>query len=94
MKNFKFLSCASVGTSKTDVVFTFSTVASKVGSRGGGGGMPPTQVLADQLTLSQPRGAHYSHPLLCAPGFPDLTIALTSSGILLNLLQYEIQLGM
>ena len=41
MKNFKFLSCASVGTSKTDVVFTFSTVASKVGLRGGGHALNP-----------------------------------------------------
>ena len=29
----------------------------------------PPHFLADQLTLSQARGAHYPHPVLCAP--PD-----------------------
>ena len=36
--------------------------------RGGGGHVPPHS-LADQLTLSQPGGAHYPHTVLCAP--PD-----------------------
>ena len=34
--------------------------------RGGGGHVPPHS-LADQLTLSQPGGAHYPHPVVCAP---------------------------
>ena len=38
-----------------------------VASGGAGGGMCPPHFLADQLTLSQPGGAHYHHPLLCAP---------------------------
>ena len=33
------------------------------------GGHVPPHFLADQLTLSQPGGAHYPHPVLCAP--PD-----------------------
>ena len=36
---------------------------------GGPGGHVPPHFLADQLTLSQPGGAHYLHPVLCAP--PD-----------------------
>ena len=36
---------------------------------GGPGGHVPPQFLADQLTLSQPGGAHYPHPVLQAP--PD-----------------------
>ena len=36
---------------------------------GGLGGLKPPQFLADQLTLSQPGGAHYPHPVLQAP--PD-----------------------
>ena len=39
------------------------------GGRQGGGLRPPPQFLADQLTLSRPRGAHYPHPVLLAP--PD-----------------------
>ena len=36
--------------------------------------------LADQLTLSQPGGAHYPHPVLCAPPrFSDLATALLSN---------------
>ena len=31
------------------------------------GGQPPPQILADQLTLSQPGGTHYPHPVLLAP---------------------------
>ena len=44
---------------------------SKAGpSPGGGlGGLQPPQFLADQLTLSQPGGVHYPHPVLQAP--PD-----------------------
>ena len=34
---------------------------------GGPGGHVPLHFLADQLTLSQPRGAHYPHPVLRAP---------------------------
>ena len=47
-------------------------------SQGGWGGFspPPPQFLADQLTLSQPEGAHYPHPVLQAPGFSDLATAL------------------
>ena len=33
------------------------------------GGRTPPQFLVDQLTLSQPGGAHYPHPVLLAP--PD-----------------------
>jgi hypothetical protein len=36
---------------------------------GGPGGHVPSHFLADQLTLSQPGGAHYPHTVLCAP--PD-----------------------
>ena len=36
---------------------------------GGLGGLQPPQFLADQLTLSQPGGTHYPHPVLPAP--PD-----------------------
>ena len=36
---------------------------------GAGGASAPPQILADQLTLSQPGGAHYPHPVLQAP--PD-----------------------
>ena len=36
---------------------------------GGGGGTCPSQVLADQLTLSRPGGTHYPYPVLPAP--PD-----------------------
>ena len=48
---------------------------SKAGGRGGGE-MPPTHFLADQLTLSQLEGAHYPHPVLHAPRFSDLATAL------------------
>ena len=36
------------------------------------------QILADQLTLSQPRGADYAHQIMLAPGpgFSDLSTAL------------------
>ena len=43
-----------------------SQACSKVGGRGGS---RPPQILADQLTLSQPGGTHYPHPVLPAP--PD-----------------------
>ena len=44
-----------------------------VASGGGPGGHVPTQFLADQLTLSQPAGAHYPHPVLRAlPDFQTL----------------------
>ena len=39
---------------------------------GGRGGPVPPHFLADQLTLSQPGGAHYPHPVLRAP--PDFQI--------------------
>ena len=40
---------------------------------GGPGGPVPPQFLADQLTLSQPGGAHYPHLVLCAlPDFQTL----------------------
>ena len=35
----------------------------------GPGGLVPPRFLSDQLTLSQPGGAHYPHPVLLAP--PD-----------------------
>jgi hypothetical protein len=38
--------------------------------------MPP-QFLAEQLTLSQPGGADYTHHSTCPPGFSDLATALT-----------------
>ena len=34
---------------------------------GGPGGLVPPHFLSDQLTLSQPGGAHYPHPVLRAP---------------------------
>ena len=40
------------------------------------GRMPP-QILADQLTLSQPVGTDYAHLITtCTPGFSDLSTAL------------------
>ena len=42
---------------------------------GGAGGSP--QILADQLTLSQPGGTEYAHHITTAtPGFSDLPTAL------------------
>ena len=38
---------------------------------GPGGHVPPPHFLKDQLTLSQPGGAHYPHPVLCAPRIFD-----------------------
>ena len=49
------------------------------GAEGAGGtkGAMPSQILADQLTLSQPRGAYYAHRITtCPPGFSDLPTAL------------------
>ena len=41
------------------------------------GGHVSPHFLADQLTLSQPGGAHYPHQVLCAPPrFSDLATAL------------------
>ena len=39
---------------------------------------PPPHILADQLTLSQPRGADYAHQIVCTgtPGFSDFPTAL------------------
>ena len=46
------------------------TCGRPVASEGGGaGGARAPHFLADQLTLSQPGGAHYPHPVLRAP--PD-----------------------
>ena len=46
-----------------------------VGARGGG-----TQILADQLNLSQPGGEDYAHQIITGtPGFSDLPTALPSS---------------
>ena len=43
---------------------------------GAGGAMTP-QILADQLTLSQPGGADYAHLIYTGiPGFSDLPTAL------------------
>ena len=40
---------------------------------GPGGHVPPPHFLADQLTLSQPGGAHYPHPVVRAtPDFQTL----------------------
>ena len=45
--------------------------------RGQGGQLPP-QILADQLTLSQPGGADYAHhSTTCPPGFLTLAASLT-----------------
>ena len=49
--------------------------------RGGRGACAPPHFLADQLTLSQPGGAHYPHPLLLAPGG---ALALTVFGRSVN----------
>ena len=39
-----------------------------------------TNFLSDQLTLSQPGGAHYAHHFTkCSPGFLDLATALSLS---------------
>ena len=44
--------------------------------RGQGGQLPP-QILADQLTLSQPGGADYAHhSTTCPPGFLTLAASL------------------
>jgi hypothetical protein len=46
----------------------------------GQGGQLPPQILADQLTLSQPGGADYAHhSTTCPPGF--LTLAASLEGI-------------
>ena len=37
------------------------------------------QILADQLTLSQQRGADYAHQIILAPGFSDLPMGLLVS---------------
>ena len=48
----------------------------------GGGHVPPPHFSADQLTLSQPGGAHYTHHITtCHPGFSDLATALHLSWI-------------
>ena len=46
---------------------------------GAGGAMPwHPQILADQLTLSQPGGTKYAHLITTGtPGFSDLPTALT-----------------
>ena len=43
------------------------TTYSGLSQAGGSEGHVPPQFLADQLTLSQPGGAHYPHPVLHAP---------------------------
>jgi hypothetical protein len=57
------------------------TVCRAVGPRktGGGGIMPPSQIWADQSTLSQTGGADYGHHITTSPpppGFLDLPTAL------------------
>ena len=47
-----------------------------VASGGAGGVTRPPHFLTDQLTLSQPGEAHYTHPVLCSPVFSDLATAL------------------
>ena len=43
----------------------------------GQGGQLPPQILADQLTLSQPGGADYAHhSTTCPPGFLTLAASL------------------
>ena len=49
-----------------NVIFDMPTGMCQGGRQGG---QLPPQILADQLTLSRPGGAHYPHPLLPAP--PD-----------------------
>ena len=47
--------------------------------RGEGGNAPPTYILVDQLTISQPEWAGYAHQInTCPPpsGFSDLPTAL------------------
>ena len=45
---------------------------------GGAGGAMAPQILADQLTLSQPGGTKYAHLITTGtPGFSDLPTALT-----------------
>ena len=46
-----------------------SLIMTGLSQAGGPGGHVPPHFLADQLTLSQPGGAHYPRPVLCAP--PD-----------------------
>ena len=48
-----------------------------------GGQPPPPQILADQLTLCQPGGTHYSHPVLPAP--PDFWPLLHACAYIQNL---------
>ena len=51
-------------------IFQLTSGPSQVG---GPGGPVPPHFLADQLTLSQPGGAHYPHPVLRAtPDFQTL----------------------
>ena len=51
----------------------FHVVQAQARRQGGLGGLQPPQFLADQLTLSQPGGAHYPHLVLRAPpGFQTL----------------------
>ena len=58
-------------------------------SQVGGWGVPPTQFLADQLTLSQPGGADYTHHITtCHPGFSDLATALWH--VLLEIMAFDL----
>ena len=46
----------------------------------GQGGQLPPQILADQLTLSQPGGADYAHhSTTCPPGFLTFAASLDST---------------
>ena len=51
---------------------------------GRGGHVPPPHFLADQLTLFQPGGAHYPHPVLRAPPlrFSDIATALFNGWVI------------
>jgi len=57
--------------------FDYITVAGMQQGGGQGGQLPP-QILADQLTLSQPGGADYAHhSTTCPPGFLTLAASLS-----------------
>ena len=61
----------------------FGILNAGLSQAGGPEGHVPPHFLTDQLTLSQPGGAHYAHHITaCPPGFSDLATAL-------NLMDYH-----
>ena len=55
----------------------FGILNAGLSQAGGPGGYVPPHFLSDQLTLSQPGGAHCAHHInACPPGFSDFVTAL------------------